>query len=415
MSLISVKRSNTAFTYLAMLLVFICMFPNLSLLGLHQIGSQPNDIILCVFLFPFIKWKKAPTNILLLVLVSMFAIGVVLISPKDFNTFRSVVNYFAVFFVPLLVYQMLSHLTFEQFKNVLKLGLLIWFFVGTVQFVYDPNFLSFLLPHQSGSFAGGRGITSMATEPTYYAYALCLILCITLLIFKGKERVKWTALILLQVILYSLSTTAIAGLFLVTGIYFIFSSAKVRNTLFLAMIPIGLILYYFLFINTSFLEAQKENTRILNIVYLAIQNPEAILILDGSGNRRFLAIFLSIYGSFESFFIPHGYGHFNDYIMSPTIRQKFSSVISWLNEYGRIQSSIGAILFELGFMGLVAIYAIVKPFRRIGTEVSKFSMIFFIFLLLNPVPFTNSIVHLVIGVVSFLAFSPGFKKGVLTT
>lgn len=394
---------------IALVILFIFLFPNLSILGLDNIGSQPNSIILAVLALPFLNIKRLPLNLTVLLIIAIPAILLIVYSPLNMTTFRSLTNYCSLAFVPLAVYKLLHFLTVEQFKKLLKVGIWIWCFVAIIQLFFNPNFLSFLLPHQSGSLVAGRGVTSLATEPTYYGYYICLFISLVLVFFKRKEKIIYITLLLIQLLFFSISTTAIITIIVSIFLYAFIASNKARMFILGSGVITLFLFYYIFYIDTSLLNSSLKNIRLVGFIQSVLENPTNVLILDGSGNRRFLGIFLSFRGAMDSFFIPNGYDNFNAYVFSNGVKMRYGYLMSFLKAYPRILSSVGGILFELGLFGIISLIAILSPFLKLKSPHSKLSMIIFFMILLNPVPFTNSIVHLIIGATSCLAFNK-FKK-----
>ncbi|WP_462174965.1 hypothetical protein [Pseudoalteromonas gelatinilytica] len=92
-----------------------------------------------------------------------------------------------------------------------------------------------------------------------------------------------------------------------------------------------------------------------------LENLDSILdvvILDQSINTRLTHIYYSIYGSFESYLVPNGASYWPSYIQSKAIGPLLWS--TGLETTERINSGIGQVFFELGFLGLLIFFFIYK-------------------------------------------------------
>jgi hypothetical protein len=411
-----ILRKKRIVLILTTLTLFVSLFPNISIFGFSSIGSQPNDLILGLLLLPFISMKVLPKNLFVLLITSFFSLFFYILQIGDLNALKSCANYISLWVGSLIFFSIFSHMKIERVIKIIKTAIWVWFIVAALQYFISPTFLSFLLPHQSGSLASGRGVTSLATEPTYYGYTLLLLICIVLLLFKEEERKKYIILLIFQLFIFSISSTAIATFIISLLVYAILKLRfKALLITIFALVTISFILYILLFSENAVFSTSVQNIRLLRLISSILDNPAAFMVIDASGNRRFLAIFFSFIGSINSFLVPHGFGNFDSYIYSSGLLDRYSDLIFFLEPYPRIQSSIGAALFELGIIGLVLILAILKPFTEITKSKITLSMVLFIFLMINPIPFTNSLVHICVGLVSFLAYNNSSIKTYVQT
>jgi hypothetical protein len=381
--------------YIAIFLVFLAMFPNIVIFGFYSLGIQPNLLIASAVLFPLFFNKSFSIELWIALFVFFFSLVVLFFSSIDFNSFRSIGNYLSIFIIPFVLQKLLFYIDTETFKKIIKVGIWIWLTVGLIQLFIDPVFLGFLLPHISGSLSDGRGVCSLATEPTNYGYNLCFFLIIVIGFFSKKEKYAYVVLILFQLLFLSRSSTSLASLLISFGVLIFFSSIKNIIIISFSVFIIG-------FLGLSYIDTLAptalEDSRVLSLTAAAVKNPQDILILDGSGNRRFIAIFFSIKGCFDNYGYPRGYNQFDAYMDNEGGNSKFSDLISYLVSYdARIQSSIGGILFELGFLGGLIILSYYYTYMSSLSMYPKYGLILTIILLLNPVPFSHSLLALTIA------------------
>ena len=130
-------------------------------------------------------------------------------------------NYFTLFFVSYVtVYalQRIGGIPYKLFKGIIYT----WFFIGTVQLLIYPDFMSFLTPRGDSSLTmeSGRGIVCLAPEPTFYGLTCLIFGIIAYLNFKDKADIKIIyTLIAIQLFLYSRSSLVIFILLATGGLY----------------------------------------------------------------------------------------------------------------------------------------------------------------------------------------------------
>jgi hypothetical protein len=248
-----------------------------------------------------------------------------------------------------------------------------------------------------GSFdAGGRGICSLAPEPSFYGANCIFFFLINKASFNNK---KIDILLIFQIVILARSTIGV--LFL--GIYFIYdfflSGFNKKNILAVLTIPIisYFIINYFLI-----------DTRIFQIFSYFMGNPSSVLIVDQSANSRFAHIFFSIRGFLSDYFLPHGYNTFNHYMIenAPEHTGLFPRGVN-LSESARIMSGYGAALFELGFLAfpiiIVINYSIFKFYNK-NTRQLLLLTLFLNTILFSAIPLSSPILGFLIGYLSFYKY-----------
>ena len=72
-----------------------------------------------------------------------------------------------------------------------------WLLVGSVQLLIDASFLQFILYREqsiSDLIESGRGVTSLAPEPTFYGIICVFLAIINQLCFRNEKYYKWILL-----------------------------------------------------------------------------------------------------------------------------------------------------------------------------------------------------------------------------
>ena len=336
------------------LLIVFCFFPFLNILRL-PIDSQPNALVLS-FLILFINYRTIiyhlPTNLLYLIIIFLVATIVLFFSNYTFVTFTSYISYLSLCFIPLAVYislKKINGLSFDFFKKVI----LIWGLVGLIQRIYNPEFLKFLQYRGNGSAMMGRGVNSLAPEPTYYGTVIALFIVIFVINnFFEKKNIIWFILLLFQLFIFSISSTIIAVFFITSCIYVFVNLFRInfKNKFFYITFFISALLIIIFKNNFDFI----SSTRIYKIINIIYSRPELIM-LDQSINERFNHAFFPIVSLYDNIMIPYGFGNFKNYISDKIYIKEYSLFFININlaNYNKIMSGYGAAFFELGGFGLL--------------------------------------------------------------
>jgi hypothetical protein len=387
------------------LFLLFCLFPFLDILK-QGTDSQPNALIVgfLILILQIVGEKniKRPIEIQLLFFIVLIASVLLIISPFDFQTLRSYLNYLSLFTIPIVTYDVLRKskgLSYILFRNTVY----IWFLVGAIQMFYDPIFLSSFVNRMSSSLQNGRGVVSFSPEPTHYGIIMSLFIIVYLMNFKDlKNSRHLLVLLVIQLVFFSKSSTAILALAISVILFGIISLIKLNLKTVLYFV-LGITSLIFIFFLT---EDSWEQTRIANVVNKGIESPDILFALDGSVNERFVHAFFPIYNLFDNQFIPNGYGKFNDYMRSTFITEHFSDIIKYNQDYTRIMSGYGAVFFELGIFAFFIVYAIYLSFKHLLPQQSGlFAFIFFNVVLFMAMPFTTAIIPFIIGNALYLKYS----------
>jgi len=387
------------------LLIIFCFFPFLNILRL-PIDSQPNALILS-FLILFINYRTIiyhlPTKLLYLIIIFVVATIVLFFSNYTFVTFTSYISYLSLCLIPLAVYislKKINGLSFDFFKKII----LIWGLVGLIQRIYNPKFLQFLQYRSNGSGLMGRGVNSLAPEPTYYGTVIALFIVVYVINnFIETKNKLWFIFLLIQLFIFSISSTIIAVFLISTILYFLIKLFKInfKNKLFYIALLICTFFLIFLKINFDLI----SNTRVYKIINIVLSRPELIM-LDQSINERFNHAFFPIVSLYENFMIPMGFDNFKNYIISKITLNQYPLffVNIELANYNKIMSGYGAAFFELGGFGLLIPIYLYSFFK---TLLNKKTIIYF-FILLNMLLFTsislnNALILFVFGNVMYIS------------
>jgi len=387
-------------------LIFL-FFPFLSILRLPT-DSQPNALLFS-FLILFTTKKILKFNSFFLWYFLIFFIAIIIFLFSDFNI-NNILNfsiYLSLLVIPYTVYFTLKEingLPYNLFKNIV----FFWGIVGLIQYFFDKNFLTFFIMRSSGNNIDGRGVGSLAPEPTYYGTICLFFLIIYFLNFKIKKDYFFIFFIILQIFL-SKSSTIIFILLLSSFIYLCIHLIKFRLTSFFV-----LLFFAFLFIiQFKLFENFWEKTRFYNILNILIENPKFVL-KDESISERINHTYFPILSLIENDFLPHKFGTFKNYIYSQISSGEHDILLNKdinTEHYQKIMNAYGSIIFDLGFIGVMLIISILKLFKNIISE--NFGLLIFLlfnFSLFTAISFNNALILFIIGNLCYLNSIANVKK-----
>ena len=382
--------------------LFFLFFPFLSILRFPT-DSQPNALIFSVIILLTTK-KIFKFNYLFFNLFSIFFISfiILLLSKLNFTNFLNFSIYLSILIIPYAVFFTLKEINGLPY-NFFKFTVYIWGIIGIVQNFFYKNFLTFLIMRSNGARIDGRGVGSLAPEPTYYGTICLFFLIIYLLNFQSKKKYSLLLFILFQIFFLSKSSTIIFILLVSVFIYlFIYLFKFKLNTFF------TFLLFALLFIvQFQIFDFYWEKTRFYNIVKVIIDNPK-IILKDESISERINHTYFPILSFIENMGLPHLFGTFNNFIYSKITSGEHEILLNKdinIDHYQKIMNAYGSILFDLGIFSIFLFYTIFKLFKNILTN----NLVFFIFLLFNfslftAISFNNSLILFIIGNLFYLNF-----------
>ena len=382
-------------------LIFFCFFPYLNLLRLPT-DTQPNALLFAIPVLLVNLRRGFPGYYLTGFLLFSVAFLTLLLSNLDFGSILSFSNYVSVLVVPLAVFFTLKFfggLSYDFFKRVIYC----WGFVGLVQkFIYG-NFLSFLLSRSSAvAEANGRGVVSLAPEPTYYGSVILLFLIVYFLNFANRKDYRLLIILIIQLLALSISSTSMLVLLVATGLYFVvvFVNLPVKKILFIVSASVLFTLLI------ALIAPLFSESRVYKLVSIFLSKPELIL-LDQSVSERFNAIYFSIGSLSDNYGIPHGYNAYKDYILKQS--QDPNNSIFFFNfnkeHYGRILSGFGMGIFELGIFGLlIPLLIFLSIWKCLSSYSVLFAYVLFNLILFTAMSLNNSLILFIIGNMMYISY-----------
>jgi len=395
---ISVKKNEIIYW----IFLISCFFPFLNIFRLPT-DTQPNALLLSVFILIFNHKKLInhfPSKFLLFLCIGVLSFILLLFSSITVDSVFSFTSYISLIFIPIAVFISLNKVGGLS-KHFFLVCILIWLFVALIQKLFYPDFLSFLLNRSSGSGLMGRGVNSLAPEPTYYATIIALFLVIHLLNFKMNYKLL-IYLLLFQLFILSISSTIFAVFLITFFIYFIILlfRKKISKTFF-----ISIALFIILILSIFFLFQENiSESRFYKIGQIILNNPEFIL-KDESINERLNHAIFPLISLFDHYGFPMGFNRFQDYIIFKMNDENFSIFFENINldHYKKIMSGYGAVFFELGLLGFLIPYYLFSIFKTvINNRIYLFSFVLLNLLIFTSISLNNSLILFVFGNVLYL-------------
>lgn len=258
--------------------------------------------------------------------------------------------------------------------SIVFYGFVIWISTGFIQLVYNKTFLTSFVSRSV--LTSDRGAISLSSEPGYFGYTL-IFFSVFFLLYEKKRLAIISALL---VPILTLSAASIASLAILCVIIITYRYG-LRSLALIAMLAIAA---YF---TGDFLTRQPElaDYRAVTLMRHLYEDRSKIL-LDGSLNIRLVHMYYSHLGFLESLGIPNGVTYWPTYLSE---RVGESSLLwdTGLNQTSRINSGMGGIIFEGGWLSLAVITLILMIIRESTENRKQFALFCAVFIYLFYIGF----------------------------
>lgn len=384
-------------SFFSILLYILVFFPYLKITP-YKTDTQPGALIVSIFIifvYAIIKKWKLPWKLFPLLFVACFSVFILLLDGITEYGVRSVGGYISV---PIITYATYIILKKDRGINnqTIKIIIIIWGIIGLVQTMFDPFFMTSIISNVRTN-VGVRGVTGLAVEPTYYGQMMYFLLFYVLLFFENKwDKAIFLIICLLQIVFFAKSTMIVLILFTVLLIFIFdilikkWDSQTIKYILFfIGLVSIGIIV----------LSMMPKSSRLVVSIHKIFQDGIISFFKnDASANDRLSAIYFSFRGSIENFLLPNGFKIWPKY----QAVAKATSSFFWYGTTARIMCMYGAMLFELGVIGLIIIYVInswlIKFIKVKKLGKYKFTLLAYINLIfMTAVPLATPFVGFLLG------------------
>lgn len=381
--------------------IIFCLFPYLRIMPFN-LDAQPNALILSIPIIIAFGSKRVPREVALILFVFVAAFCTMTLSNLSLIGLRTFANYASLFLISYSTYLSLTRLQGIPYK-LFCYCVYVWLIIGAIQFFVSPSFGGILtLRGEEGSMSHGRGVSSLAAEPTYYGMICVFLFILNYLNFRHREKYKLLSILIGLQFLFSKSTTCVLFLglsFGIYGIYLIFNSRH-KISILISVTAIVLIVNY-----TIAFYIDSHDSRLASVLNFLCHNPENFLLMDRSVNLRFMHAFFPIKGFFDNFGLPHGLARFNDYLVPLSKDPNWGNILPYsYNEEYRINSAIGGALFDLGILAFPLFYVMYKCVKGLSYRGVNgvLCSIVLISMMLNNMPFSQAILPFIIGDLIYL-------------
>ena len=389
------------------LFIVLSLFPWIQFTFKNTLGIQPYTAIYSLLLI-FLNIKYVTFNKYIFFFL-FFAFVHFILSGLNFESVRSFLSYLSFCLVYIATSNFIKHSKEINLSFILNSALLIYIFVGLVQIYYNPDLFINLInkPFGYGQIAG-RGVESLAAEPTFLGFH-CLFILIFYFCYSTRNKQynfnilklflkqnKIFIILTFFLLLYISRSPSAIFLFLILIFSYLFLSSKFIFFLTLIFFFVGLEISEF------------SDLRVLNFLQ-KLSNPEMIF-LELSVWERLLNIFISFYFGILK---PFGNGYvelqsfFDEFWHLQPENYKISAV--------RFSSFLGTIVFELGIFTLLyfLFFFIYNPIRKNFSGKKKtLLLIFLITILIQSIPVSYPLVAVTLAIINSYSYNsfPGGNK-----
>lgn len=398
----SISKNITLQSVLGGIFVFFSTFPWVSF-GTNNMDTQPWFIILGVLFIistPKLSIKKNVLFVLFIPIALVFTLMFTEVKP-DFTLARAVVSYmaFVVVFVGFFIY--MSRFCFPL--KIIVLSNIIWLVGAVLQVVYGKMIFEFLLLARTTE---SRGVTSFATEPTYFGLFLFFVSWMYLISKEYRMHLwLWGLVLLNMVFIVFFSQSSMALLFVAISLcFFIIGANSLRY--FLRIVFVFLALAFL----TGYFVSLMPDTRLFSLYQRLVSlNLMEFVYMDASVNQRLADVVFSIHGFFVNWGLPGGFYSY------PEMYSNLVNVYDGFFWYGsggvKIMSFLGAFVYELGFFAVLFFAGLISIISD-GTRKRYVELVLLFVLLNSAIPVAFPMVAMIFSMLLFFKQSKSLRQGV---
>jgi hypothetical protein len=334
-------------------------FPYIALLPL-QTDVQPYAVVLATLLVIWSADRRIPWLLYGLLIPPAAAIVFVIIAHFSFYAVRALVGYWSLF-----AHATAGYLVFQRHSRAvvrwMSVTSWVWLAVAIAQQFVAPDLTRLLIPNVSVD--PDRGVSSLATEPSFYGLYCFFMLLLARVI--AWEPIYFRASLFTQILIMARSGMGALALAILLGARAIVHLKKAHLVMLALVVGALIVIVHEL--------PEDLNARAFFLLVTAVTDPSSLLAGDTSVNARVNHVIYSIRGFVESFGAPHGFDAFSAYIGDLQARDPD---MIWLGADPaglRIMSGYGGVLFELGWFGLVIPFVLTAAaWRRFKDDRTEF-------------------------------------------
>ena len=339
------------------ILLLLVLFPYLSLVQ-TPFDTQPFAVIFSILIFSILLIKKDndlsfPFPLWALFLIFLYALGIYFINSNYYYGMRSLAGYASVFFITFASYKTFKYINIK----IYFLSIFVWLFFGVVQLLFNKYFGSWLVPRMSTSV--GRGVTSLAVEPSYYATVCIFALILNELFYrKVKYNRKVYYIVMFALVFQIIISFSGLGFLFLTVFFFLKCISLIifdRGIKRYQPLFYSIIILLFIFLIFQYLPV-LQHSRAGILLRRGLDDPITLLFTDQSAADRLSHILIPFYSLLYSKGIGLGLGTWGDYatLIVTSVGGRVEEITNVrFSTGGRIMSGWGTAIYEIGIIGVL--------------------------------------------------------------
>lgn len=321
---------------------------------------QPYAVILATVFVLLQFGTPLPSCLLWLLIPFLASLLLALVDELSFFSLRSVASYWSLFAHAATAYLIATQRP-DLIKRWVYIAMGLWMLFALAQLTFGTGFVQVIIPNLSWDV--DRGVTSLATEPSFYA-----ITCIFLLLLARAVSDRFdpilSLLLAFQIIFLAKSPLGILLFVIVVLSQLVFHLSLIR------LVAFSSVLIGAMYLAIAYGTAE---VRAVSLIHELFYEPSSLYYVDVSINARLNHLIYSVRGFLENFGVPYGFNQFHSYVLR--LLDSEASIV-WLGVIPhdlKIMSGYGGALFELGWFGLVIPVAVtVCIWRRFRNDLPSF-------------------------------------------
>lgn len=331
--------------------------------GTNELDTQPWTLIAC-FLYlatgPAMIVSRPVQQFVGLILLGLLT--AVVIGPLDdpFLTVRGIAGHLCIALTMLVFFDFSSRFAFPIRSLLLINALYLGFaFLDRI----DPSISAIISASRTTE---DRGVTSLAAEPSFFAAVLFFLTWIHAAAKNYKFDRTLRIISVANVLALVMLAKSALGLILIatTGLAYLFYILTKLKLRYLVGFLGGILFFAVLSVPLAEL---IQGSRLYWIID-SIQNRSVsnFLLTDASANTRLQSIVFPIVGTIENFLIPGGFESYGETVKK--LQWDYRVIFLVRGEGNIISSWVGALLYELGVFGLLALIVLLFAGTRMRME-----------------------------------------------
>lgn len=380
------------------LALLFCLFPYTQIFEIESY-NQPYALLLCgmvgIVALPLVQ-REFPRNdlyvLIALAVAGAFTFLVTCLPNPNTQEFKYLLIYISPIIFAVAAFAVIREYP-RMADRIVVASALIWMFVGVVQTLVEPSFMTQFVGSFSDSATvvvdSGRGTLGLAPEPTHFGFHM-LILATLLAVIGGRNLLSIACV--LTAIVVARSSSALLAIILGGFIYLLIFGGWWRSLL-IATVP----MYYLIGVILN-LAVLPEDLRIVQLMSQFYADPFYLITSDGSANARLGGIWVGMKEIAGNSLLPAGLSH-DVWMTSIGIALAKNPWLIFLSESG-IPSGLLIVIYQLGVIGLgLILYILFRILTGIQSQIETLLLCAIVFVFMSQYYLSTPGFGLLLGVV----------------